>query len=408
MFKKIQAVPIGQLIFSLVVLFALVTCEESGTVGAGFVNESGIVIETILIDELPVSSTDPFTGKLTYSPIGSFNDPLFGNIEAFGLFKPSIIKANIGDLPTDSEAILRLNFDIDNVYGNRSVNGTFKVFRVGDLWRGSAIKMSDEIEVLDASGGPIQNVVGQFSYADIDTTGFVEFNLEGNWKSDFIEFYNNDDLNRDSLYRFEDYGLAIVPENDVDKVIYTRFSTSRLLLINNTTADTTSNIMLDWAYDIDVTGGEVPDGNITLSNTFNPFLTINFTPIADQLTNNNFVRAELVLSPDSTTLESSLTGTQSRTENPPFRVQLGPSDDIAYDLGFNATNLRGVIEEGLYKFDITGLFNAYLFGESDISEIYLYAGQNQGYIGFNTFLGFNADLNGVPKVLIYNLEESKE
>ena len=156
----------------------------------------------------------------------------------------------------------------------------------------------------------------------------------------------------------------------------------------------------------EVSGGSAPDGNITLSNTFNPFLNINFTPIANQLSNNNFVRAELILTPDSTTMQSSLTSNQERTEDPPFRVQLGPSNDIAYNLGFNTTNSLGLIQEGVYKFDITGLFNAFLFGETDISEVYLYAGQNFGYLGFNTFFGFNAPENVVPKVLIYNLEET--
>lgn len=113
-----------------------------------------------------------------------------------------------------------------------------------------------------------------------------------------------------------------------------------------------------------------------------------------------------MLTPDSTALSESLTDDQKRTENPPFRVQLGPSSDLAYDLGFNATNSRGTIEDGLYKFDVTGLFNASIFGETDISEIYLYAGQNQGYLGFNTFFGLNAIESAVPKVLIYNLEET--
>jgi hypothetical protein len=406
MLKKIQAAQIRQLIFSLLVLVAFVSCEESGTVGAGFVDESEIVIDTILVSNLPFNTTDPFLGKLTYSPVGSFSDPLYGDIEAMGLFKPSIIRGEIGDITTETQAILRLNVDIENVYGNQTTDGTFKVYRVADLWRGSAIRMSDDIGIINIDGGPITSAeIGEFAFADVDTTGFVELPLGGTWKSDFVGFYNNADQNRDSLYRYEDFGLAIVPEDDVDKVIHTRFSTSRLLLIN-ADQDTSTNILLDWAYDIDITGGTTPNGNITLSNTFNPFLDIDFTPIAQQLSNNNFIRAELVLTPDSTTISSSLTETQKRTENPPFRVQLGPSDDIAYDLGFNTINTRGVIEEGLYKFDITGLFNAFIFGETDISEIYLYAGQNQGYLGFNTFFGFNADASAVPKVLIYNLEES--
>ncbi len=407
MHKHTKAVRIGRLIFSIVVLVAFVSCKESGTVGAGFVGESDIIVDTIGVSELPQTTADAFTGKLTYSPVGQFSDPLFGDIEAVALFKPSIIKGDIGDLPINTEAILRLNIDLNTIYGNQTTDGNYKVYRVDELWRGSAIRISDEIDIIDGAGGPIEAEVGEFTYSDIDTTGIVEVQLEGAWKRDFIEFYNNADANRDSVYRFEDFGLALIGETDVDKIIYPRFSTSRLLLINPEEADTTSNIMLDWGYDIDITGGTTPVGNISLANTFNPFLTIDFAPIADQITNNNFVRAELVLTPDSLALKNSLTEIQQRTDNPPFRIQLGPSDDIAYDLGFNATNSRATIEEGIYRFDITGLFNAYLFGETEISEIYLYAGQNQGILGFNTFFGFNADPSAVPKVLIYNLEETE-
>lgn len=285
MFKNFRAARIGQLVFSLLVLVAFISCEESGSVGAGFVDESAIVIDTVLVSDLPLNNIDPFTGKLTFSPVGSFSDPLFGDIEAVGLFKPSIIRGEIGDLPLDTEAVLRLNIDIDNVYGNQTTDGTFKVFRLGELWRGSAIKMSDEIDILNNSGGPVQSdEVGEFAYSDIDTTGFVEFPLASSWKSDFIRYYNNAETDRDSTYRFEDFGLVIVPDADVEKIIYVRFSTSRVLLINSE-QDTTSNIMLDWAYDIDITGGTAPAENLTLSNTFNPYLTINFTPIVSQLSN---------------------------------------------------------------------------------------------------------------------------
>lgn len=402
-----KAVRFGQLIFSIVILFAFVSCQESGAVGAGFVDESEIVVDTIFVADQPFTSTNAYTGKLTYSPVGSFSDPLFGDIEAIGLFKPSIIQGDIGDLPSTVEAILRLDVDINNVYGEQSDNGTFQIFRVGELWRGSAAKIGDDIEIQNNVGNPLQTVVAEFEYVDIDTTGIVEIQLTGQWKNDFVGFYNNDDADRDSVYRFEDFGLAIVPDTDVDKIIYPRFSTSRLILIDTEDQDTTTNIMLDWAYDLDITGGATPAGNITLSNTFNPFVTINFAPLADQLNNNNFVRAELVLTPDSLSLSGSITNSQLRTDNPPFRLQLGPSEDVAYDLGFNITNSRATIDGGAYRFDVTGLFNAYLFGETDISEIYLYAGQNQGYLGFNSFYGFNADRAVVPRILVYNLEESE-
>ena len=149
------------------------------------------------------------------------------------LFKPSIVQRESGDLPIDAIAIMRLNVDIDNIYGNQTTNGSYKVYRIGNEWRGTAFKMSNEIDIQDQSAGLVfEAEIGEFNYSDIDTTGFVEFELDGAWKTDFIQFYNSDEADRDSTYRFEDFGLVIVPEDDVDKIIYTRFSTSRLLLID--------------------------------------------------------------------------------------------------------------------------------------------------------------------------------
>ena len=407
MFKNLRATKVRQFILYLLFPLLFLACEENVLVGAGFIDESKVKTDTILVSELPLENTDPLLGRLPNSPLGIFNDPLFGDIHAVSLFKPSIVQRVSGNLPINTIAIMRLNVDVDNIYGNQTTNGSYKVYRVGNQWRGTAFKMSNEIDIQDQSAGLVfEAEIGEFNYSDIDTTGFVEFELDGAWKTDFIQFHNSDAADRDSTYRFEDFGLVIVPEDDVDKIIYTRFSTSRLLLIDETEDDTTSNVMLDWAYDIDITNGNPPDSNLTLSNTFTPYINFDLTPTATQITNTNIIRAELVLTPDSTTMSTSLIDNQKRTENPPFRVQLGPSNDIAYDLGFNTTNSRGIITDGIYKFDLTGLINAYLFGDTDISEIYLYAGQNQGYLGFSTFFGFDADETAVPKVLIYYLEEA--
>lgn len=395
-----------QLVFSVLLSFVLLSCEESGTVGAGFISESKIVADTISVTELPLNTVDPYLGKLTFSAVGKFNDPIFGDIEAMTLFKPSIIQGDIGDLSTDTKAILRLNADLDNIYGTQDNDATFRVLRVEDFWRGSAFKMSDQVSVLEGSG-PIEAEVGTFTLAEFDTTGFVEFELSGNWKSDFIEFYNNDDEDRDSVYRFEDFGLAIVPADDANEVIYTRISTSRLLLIDEAEADTTTNIMLDWAFDVERTGGTVPANNLVLSNLYEQFIQFDFTDVAESLDNNNFVRAELVLTENVPALENSLSDNQSRLENPPFRIQLGPAIDIAYEIGFNSISTSASYEEGKYRFDVTELFNAYIFGDTDISEVYLYAAQNNGYLSFSSLFDVSASGANAPKIIIFNLENEE-
>ncbi|MBO6794832.1 MAG: hypothetical protein JJ895_13050 [Balneolaceae bacterium] len=407
MINKNKAAQSRQLVFSILLSFILLSCEESGTVGAGFINESEIVADTIMVSELPIKSVDPYLGKLIYSATGAFNDPILGEINAMALFKPSIIQGDIGDLPMDTKALLRLNIDIENIYGRQDREARFKVLRVADFWRGSAFKRSDEVSVVESDGGPIEQQVGEFTLADFDTTGFAELELSGNWKSDFIRFYNNDDANRDSVYRHEDFGLAIVPEDDANEIIYARISTSRLLLIDPADEDTTTNIMLDWATDIEITGGTAPANNVVLSNLYDQYLQFNFTDIAQNLDNNNFVRAELVLTANENALQNSLTENEERFETPPFRIQLGPSNDIAYDLGFNTISSTASYDEGKYRFDITELFNASIFADTDITEVYLYAGQNSGYLSFSSFFDVTADAANAPKIIIFNLESEE-
>ena len=82
MFKNLRATKVKRLIlyFSFPLLF--LTCKENGSVGAGFIDESKIKIDTVLVSELPLENTDPLLGRLINSPLGTFNDPLFGDIHA--------------------------------------------------------------------------------------------------------------------------------------------------------------------------------------------------------------------------------------------------------------------------------------------------------------------------------------
>lgn len=404
MYSTSKAALTRQLAFSLILLSTLISCSESGSVGAGFVDESEIKVDTLILADVPQSSADAYLGKITYSPIGKFNDPLFGEISSFAFFKPGIIRASSDvDLTNSVNLVMRLNVDINNVYGDQGGNPSFSVYRVTDLWRGSAYRLSDEVTYNSGQSGPFINLVGSFEFNDVDTTGFVEFPLAGSFKSEYVQYYNNDSDDRDSTYRFEEYGLAIVPDENVNELIYARFSTSRMLIFENE-SDTTTNIMLDWAYDISVENETVNPQNITLSNTYEKYSTLNFETIADQIVNTNFVRAELLINEDTEAIQSSLPAGTKRTEDLPIRLKLGPSNDIPFDLGFSNTSSLAVKEGSEYRFNVTSLINAYLFGDTEIEEVYLYAGQNSGYLGFSTFFGPSASPELAPKVLIYTLE----
>lgn len=412
MHTNFQAVNCSQIFLYFLILFVLSSCKESGNIGTGFVNESNIVIDTVFFSIPPSSkaTADPYLGKLAISPVGFFNDPLFGSISAETYFKPSIINTSMSSITENHDLILRLVIDANNYYGNKSLEGEFKVFRVNEFWRGSSFQMSEDLQVLKNEINPLTIAeVGNFKLNEFDTLGITEFSLRGTWKSDFIKFFNNTE-DRDSIYKYDDFGLAIVPENDVQKIIYTKFNQSKLLIISpeqdSIARDTSINTISDWAFDLEALHGSAPEENITLNNTYNPFLNLDLTHTANNIKNKNFFKAELLLTVDSTIVNESLNVNEIRTINPPFRVQIGPASDIAYSLGFNTSGVTASIDNNVYRFDITDVLNAYIYGNTEISDIFIYAAQNNGYLGFNTFFGENTVLEARPKILIYNVEES--
>ena len=96
-----------------------ISCDDSTSIGGGFIQESEIRVDTVLLTTLPFQSADPYLGQLVYSPIGSFSDPLFGNISSTLFFKPSIAEGNERGVFSD-EATVRLEFRFDTTctFGN--------------------------------------------------------------------------------------------------------------------------------------------------------------------------------------------------------------------------------------------------------------------------------------------------
>ncbi len=404
MLIPIKAAYLRQLTFSVIVFFLFISCGDSNSIGGGYVNESEIKIDTVFLTNLPFQSVDPYTGQLAYSPIGSFNDPLFGEISSFALFKPSIVEGNEDEVFTNSAStILQLRFDTTFVYGQENEPLDFNIYRVDELWRGPAYKMSDEVTFTTSSP------VASFSSNEIDSTGYIDIDLEGTWKEDFISFYTDSTDSRDSSYKYLDFGLAITANEDANQIKYLRFASSSLFISEpQVTQDTIALPMLDWAYDLQRTGGAVSEGQFVMSNTYESFLYFNLEPIVQNLSSQNFVRAELSLRSDSLSLARSLDINEVRTENPPLRYQLGPSVDLAYDLGFNDISSQAIYDSGIYRFDITDVFNANIFGNTPLEDVYVYVSQNFGLLGFNTFYDASQDPENAPKILIYSVVDEVE
>lgn len=402
MFSTTKAALTRQLAFSLMLISVLISCKNN-TVDSGYVNESKVVVDTLFVTNLTESAADPYLGKLTYTPVGHFDDPLFGELESVAFIQPSIaFSSSDSTLTADHFFHLRLYVYQSIQYGDTLSNPSFSIYRVTSPWRGTTFKMSDEI----TTEAQIEaNKVGTFALNDVDTTNIIDVPLSGSWVSDYRSYYNSSSSLRDSTYRYSDFGLAIVPEQGTERMAFFGMGSSQLMIFEaDTSADTLSQAMVDWGYDLTRGEDSAPAENITLFSTLENYLAVDFSEKINEIEGPNFVRAELVLTEDSLRLSSTLTPGETRTDYPDMRLRLTSASDLAYDLAFNSTSSLALYSDGKYRFNLTSLFNANIFGSTDLDNLYVYAAPNSGVLGFNTFYGVSASRRNAPKLLIYRLE----
>ncbi len=389
-----------RLAFSVFSILLLISCSDPASVGGKFVEQSEVKVDTIYINNLPTDNTDPYLGRLAYSALGEFSDPLYGDISSFLMVKPSIVKsASSPDLTTSDTFSLRLNIHEKARYGDTTATGMYSVYRINDSWRGTTYKKSNSV-----TWG--SELIGQFEINNttIDTAGFVEIPLNGSWVDDYISYFNMDgDSVRNENYRRNEFGLAIVPDGGNNKLVYTSISSSRLRII--TAADTSDKVMLDWAYDYDKGADNQSADHLNLFNTYERFITLNLEDIVAQLPNQNFLRAELVFSEDTTLMKHTSLGTNEIRPRPSLYVlSPGPTEDKAYAFAFEGSGLSGPYSKGKYTFNLTALFNANLFGSTALDEVYIYPFASEGLMAYSSIYGVNvADKALAPKVIVYGL-----
>lgn len=182
--------------------FPFMGCEAGGSVGGDLIpSDDGIDSQTIGFNEVNVFDENTFSGRLTNTAVGYVNDPIYGTIESVALIKPVIIRADLDSIRSEDKMQLRLVFR-DEVIGNRSTLSEFKIYEVGNLWRGNQLRYNQQVEINDSAE------VGQFQVQDEQ---IVTVDLSEEWTRRYAEFYNSESAQRDSIYRNNFPGLAIVP-----------------------------------------------------------------------------------------------------------------------------------------------------------------------------------------------------
>lgn len=377
----------------------LSSCEDPGSVGGSFSDiGSEVVIDTLEIGQINTDSVEAFSGKLRNFTAGWFNDPLFGEVTATALLRPTLASSS-STIEDSAEVVLKLMINKDGVYGDSLSTAEFSFVEIDQIWRGNAWKLNQEVPL--SAEGPLSS----FSIGEQDS---IEIPLPSQWVSEYRSFVEDEGSNRDSLYRYESHGLALVPQNQ-SKILPFLVSGSEILVYNPGEEDTLNIGFSDWAYSLQRSGAEAaPEGNEKLMSTLENLLFFDLDLSPDNLGTVNIAKVDLVFYQNEEVLSQTINEagpSARRPENVTARLHyinpehassvLDPGNPIAlgeYDASDQA-----------FHFNITSYVNSVLIDNSDRQpdkRFYIQLQTNDGVVRSSLLYDHEAPANKRPKLIV--------
>lgn len=377
------------------------TCKDNeGPVGSGIISVSDIKNDTLMVSNFSKLTFDGYSGKFDSTPIGSYNDQLFGNFEAIAYIKPSIRGVNTDTTIRggDYSMYLDLAFDSTFTYGDTLATTNFNIYKITESWRGNENRMSDQINYDDSK------IIASFSRTNEDR---IRIKLDDEWMYEYADVLDDTTGAQDSTYYYGFYGLAIAPENGSTKISYPLSKSSRFYLISETQEDTVHANLQDWDYAlIRDNVNETPD-RLTLINSLESLYNFKVKDLVADFSKQNLLNAELILYEDVDQLNNSLPDGHVRTESSTIALRFGEEADLDFDLYFRDANTTGKYDKDLkaYKVDITSLINSYLYDNPPSDELYLYLRHAEGLLRSTILFDDSAPDDLKPKLILTTVDK---
>lgn len=381
-----------RLILSVVVVSSFISCEDSNTVGSGVVDSTKLRVDTLFVNDFEKVSKDIFSGNLINLPIGKYEDPLFGTFESIGYFKPNLIPVQDDSLTTSTSLKLFLKTTPKRVYGDTTSSVRYSLYRVTQRWRGKSILASDQISFDET------DQVGSFLYSDQDS---LVVNLSDSFLLDYASYVNNEDENRDSLYNFEFYGLAIVAENNTSQILYPNISESSFLTVDSED-DTLAVSFRDRGFTLERTNQPTFNERLLLNSDLDTYYKLNFEQLLADLGQENILKAELYLYEDTVQIKNSLPANHVRPDITFLGLRFVDNLQPVYDILFTTPDFEGFRDslQNRFRIDITNHVNEYLFGSPGQKDLVLNLNFNGGII-YSTLLYDSSSTAALkPKIIL--------
>ncbi len=236
----------------LITAFLSMGCESPGSVGEDIVDDDeNVVSETVYLDDYTIIRENSFSGRLANTAVGSYDDPIYGNMRSVALLKPSISPSEVDTIRENDTITLRLIFNGD-IYGDSLATSNYEIYEVGEIWRGAQLRYNEEVPV------DMTNQVGQFQVQASQDTVVVE--LSEFWKSKYAEYFNSDlsAAQRDSVYINNFPGLAIVPSEGNENI---RFLKTQVTEDDSDGDDDEEELITSFLYETMVQDDDDDDEN---------------------------------------------------------------------------------------------------------------------------------------------------
>lgn len=395
------------LISAFMVLIAFLSisgCDNEGVVGEGL-NPGGERIETntYSINNIEVVDGNSFSGRLGSSAIGIVNDPSYGTINASSLLKPTINPEGVDEMQQNYTLKLKIEFN-PLKYGEESSVSEYEIYEINERWRGQQITYNDPVS-FDAS-----QRLGSFQVTDENS---VEVAIDDSWVDRYRERFNSEAADRDSLYRFEFPGLAVVPANQNRKIDFMRHQPAssdtagtritRFLMHNDQDSLIADVPLLDFGTSMERTDVPDSDGNIVLHSTMENILKINLGMDPEEFRGKEIVNAQIVFDVDPTPLNTAPPGfTRPRTDLIRYHFFRSEPLDLSSELfARSPSNFASLNEEQQqFKLNVTNYFIDSMFGDLELTPLYFTNQSNNGLFYSTTLLGTDAPENQRPRLII--------
>lgn len=406
--SKIKTIITG--VALVLTVFFINSCEDGGIVGGKFVQDDANLKSTVVpVPPLVGVNSGTYSGRLGNVAIGRYTDPVFGTFESFAILKPSLDLGRVPLVETLDEMQLRIVF-APQQWGDTTATASFEIFEVDEIWRGNEFQMGDQVQ-FDTG-----KKLGEFSVSSTDT---VIVELDKEWLLRYGEYLGSQDIARDSLYRAEFFGLAIVPTADTDsRMLFPRvqitgsgqgtdFNQTRFV-VQNVDVGRQFQTALDWASVFTrVDSGPVISNSLKTHSSLESIIEFDLNLTEQNLISKNLANVELVLYEDKTAPELELPANHVRPNVSNARIHIIGSGDTGESIFSTSADFIANKDttDNSFRFNITNYANSILFGSPKQGKFYMSVQSVNGLIQSTLIHTGDSIESKRPKIVVTAIEQ---